>query len=214
MQDPIDQLAKSLASQTSRRGVLRALGAGIAAALFGRPLLEERGASALPLPACPNCLNGCCIGTTFCLPVSQQSTTLCGTNGGNCTACPSGGTCTSIAPVSASPRRPRRRRRHCGPGNCCGGCCLSSGPGAPATCVPPSSQNAGACGSNGATCTACPQGATCLNNTCITYNNGTCPNGCCGGSTCIPYTSASTLYTCGTAGLPLADRATSPGRAA
>lgn len=84
-----------------------------------------------------------------------------------------------------------------GCGACSQGCCNG---GTRGVCEPFASQTAGSCGAGGATCQACATGQTCdsTNGQCI-CTPSSCPNGCCNGSTCVPYASQA-AGTCGAGG--------------
>ncbi len=144
------------------------------------------GGAVLCSPA--NCLSGCCNFTTnTCIPTANQSTTTCGFAGRQCLACPANDTCrdgTCVGPAA------------CDFDTCPNGCCANG------LCVPTSTQSVNSCGLGGGQCRSCGAGNVCNNGTCQsvpTCNAGSCPNGCCNGNTCVPFTMQSTGV-CGTAG--------------
>jgi hypothetical protein len=96
---------------------------------------------------CGEC-DGCCDGTT-CIHLSQETNTQCGVRGQACDTCgskicdPDSGTC--LAATGG-----------CTPQNCPNGCCKALAGQSTCQINEPT-----ACGTGGASCTACPGGVTC-----------------------------------------------------
>jgi hypothetical protein len=78
----------------------------------------------------------------------------------------------------------------CGPQSC-SGCCDLQG-----NCQDGITSNA--CGTGGASCSACPAGESCIGGQCLSCDQSTCPTGCCQGGQCLPGDAASA---CGKGGL-------------
>ncbi|MGV3624327.1 MAG: hypothetical protein ACO1OB_26140, partial [Archangium sp.] len=129
---------------------------------------------------------GTCSGCTSvigCQPGTEPFA--CGANGSQCMACAFGEQCVNGACINAA----------CGPMTCAG-CCAQG------FCLSPQNQSGISCGSNGATCTSCMQGQSCVMGQCITTppcSAATCPTGCCVNNQCLPQ-QAQNRFTCGTAG--------------
>jgi len=136
-----------------------------------------------------NCPSGCCnFLTNACIPLTAQTNASCGIGGRQCLSCAPNdfckdGTCTGPAA--------------CDFDTCPNGCCQGN------SCVPTTAQTSTTCGVGGGTCQSCAAGGgICNNGTCQTVqmcNAGSCPNGCCQGNNCVPF-SAQSPGTCGTAG--------------
>jgi len=198
MSQGFDQLARRMAEPTSRRGVLKALGAGAAGAVAATFLKPFRG-DAVTCPAgtaacgpgccppggvCTDSVAGCCCpaGSTPCGPSCCSSGVACIDRARGLCGCPAGTTqCTAGGAV-----------RCCKAGQTCSVSCPTAAQNTPRTCTsstckPPggSCNFGGDCCSgfcNGNTC-ACVYGANCATDAdcCSTQvcHGGTCVQGPC-----------------------------------
>ena len=200
-----DEIAKrTWAASDSRRGVIKRLGAGLAAALAGT-LSRERPAAAAPrcssdadcggtacciVEAVPGpYYRGCCERGQICDAFGHCCTQVLGCRPGlcgrhydncqyqdvNCGDCAPGQTCANGTCV-------------CTAESCPNGCCLG------AACRPGNTRDA--CGAPGGACQVCASGQPCIAGVCRCTSNS-CPSGCCDVDTCR---SGDTDQFCGTRG--------------
>ena len=148
------------------------------------------------------CCSGCVDSSGACQAIDA---THCGTVGGQCLAqsCSSGNSCTSATCISSGPGAPMCNARQlpdgsscvdgslqgiCESGACCHGCVAGN------SCVPLSGESAAACGSSGASCSACPDPGGCKLATCSAGSCGAtnkvdgsvCTGGTCQSGACVP----------------------------
>ncbi|MBE2252584.1 MAG: hypothetical protein IAE78_23830 [Myxococcus sp.] len=118
---------------------------------------------------------GCCSTTGQCF--TGRSDQACGSAGATCTACSLGQSCTALGVggvcLSAGPGGGSAAgggasggggatgggNANCGPPTCPNGCCSATGQCETATSA--------RCGRNGAVCTACPSGSSCVSGACV-----------------------------------------------
>ncbi len=121
------------------------------------------------------CPDGCCDSNDHCADGTTSAS--CGKGGEQCSTCATGQSC-------------ENQVCSCG-GSCTTGCCTSTG-----ACV---TSAFGSCGAPGVACKTCVAGQECNASGACVCDATSCPDGCCNGSTCVPYASQGT-GTCGTGG--------------
>lgn len=173
-------------------GVIRfSYGTAVPASASGSVGLQRARGEGLSALQCSTTTGSC---TTANWPASSvitfvprfQTNATCGSAMAACTQCSAGQWC---------------RQGQCEQLPCnfltCDGCCVNT------TCFPAATQTSAVCGINGASCDACPTGASCVGGVCAgaTFcDERTCPDGCCSNATtCVRHT-AQLAQTCGTGG--------------
>ncbi len=128
-----------------------------------------------------SCASGCCANGQ-CVP--GTTAIQCGSGGGPCAICKMPEQCVGQSCGSVQ----------CGAATCASGCCDASG-----GCQPGTTE--AACGSGGASCSACPSGQVCNSRKCEVPPTGctpaSCPGGCCDKGVCV---TPPTAQKCGKAG--------------
>ena len=194
MSEGFDQLARRMARPTSRRGALKALGAGAAAAAAATFLKPFRGDAAgcpagtaacgagccPPGGVCTNHIAGCCCpsGSTPCGPNCCASGVACINSARGFCGCPAGKTQCNISGTLYC----------CPAGTACSNTCPTASSFTPRTCT------SSTCGSPGASCSGggdCCSGF-CDGNTCACVfgancatNADCCSTQVCHGGTCV-----------------------------
>ncbi len=115
-------------------------------------------------PVCnPDNCEGCCDGDAC---VEGTAVSACGTDGGQCSACPEGSSCD--AGVCNLPCE-----------DTCDGCCEGE------TCVEFDTQSGSTCGLEGAVCVSCGVDFDCVAGSCISLTCAQECDGCCNGAMCL-----------------------------
>lgn len=148
---------------------------------------SKEGACTSGPSTCSQTCTGCCTEQGRCLGFTEQTFVNCGSGGGPCGTCDSGGKCENGTCVTGQ----------CASAFCASGCCTAS-----KTCLKPAQQSTSACGKGASTCGPCQPGEACQDGACGggTCNGTTCSTGCCAAQgQCLAY-AAQSIANCGASG--------------